>query len=287
MLGSLRPMYALASYCLSHPLGRRSRLRTLWRIGWWQVISRIENERVVDFVDDTRLLVSRGMTGATGNIYVGLHEYCEMAFLLHLLRDEDVFLDIGANVGSYTVLAAGVAGSTVHAFEPIEATCLSLKANVELNSLEERVTIHRCAVSQECGTVSMTECDDTMNRVIEARHEDAATVQAITLDSLELAPTFMKLDVEGHELEALKGARKTLQAASLLAVQAESASPGDCVSTLLGGYGFKPFSYCPAERALDDWTPASNTIFVRDAPLVSERLANAPSFFVRRLNVSL
>jgi hypothetical protein len=62
---------------------------------------------VVPFVGDTRLLVARGMRGATGNVYVGLHEFEEMAFALHALRPSSRFIDVGANVGSYTVLAAG------------------------------------------------------------------------------------------------------------------------------------------------------------------------------------
>jgi hypothetical protein len=37
---------------------------------------------------------------ATGNLYVGLHEFEEMAFLLHFLRRGDLFADVGANVGS-------------------------------------------------------------------------------------------------------------------------------------------------------------------------------------------
>lgn len=51
------------------------------------------------------------MTGATGNIYVGLHEFEDMAFLLHVLRRTDLFVDVGANIGSYTILAGGAAGA--------------------------------------------------------------------------------------------------------------------------------------------------------------------------------
>ena len=51
------------------------------------------------------------MTGATGNIYAGLHEFVDMAFCLHLLRSGDLFVDVGANIGSYTVLASKVAGA--------------------------------------------------------------------------------------------------------------------------------------------------------------------------------
>jgi hypothetical protein len=40
------------------------------------------------------------MTGATQNLYCELHEYNDMAFLLHFLREEDSFADVGANIGS-------------------------------------------------------------------------------------------------------------------------------------------------------------------------------------------
>lgn len=47
------------------------------------------------------------MRGATGNVYVGLHEFESMGFVLHVLRSSSAFIDVGANVGAYTVLAAG------------------------------------------------------------------------------------------------------------------------------------------------------------------------------------
>jgi hypothetical protein len=49
-----------------------------------------------------------GMTGATQNIYVGLQEFVDIMLTLHFLRKGDLFLDMGANVGSYTILASGV-----------------------------------------------------------------------------------------------------------------------------------------------------------------------------------
>ena len=59
------------------------------------------------------------MTGATGNIYTGLHEFEDMMFLLHLLRPGDIFVDAGANIGSYTVLASAVVGAKSISFEPV------------------------------------------------------------------------------------------------------------------------------------------------------------------------
>lgn len=57
-----------------------------------------------DWIEGARLMVRNGMTGATGNIYCGLHEFTDMSFVLHLLRPDDLFVDVGANIGSYTVL---------------------------------------------------------------------------------------------------------------------------------------------------------------------------------------
>jgi hypothetical protein len=94
------------------------------------------------FANDTRLLVCRGMVGATGNLYVGLQEFEEMAFMLHQLRPDDVFVDVGANVGAYTLLA-GTAGARCVAFEPVPATFRALRDNVRLNGLQTRVRVVR------------------------------------------------------------------------------------------------------------------------------------------------
>ena len=95
------------------------------------------------------------MTGATGNWYCGLHEHDDMGFALHFLRATDCLFDIGANVGSYTVLAAGGAGARVVAVEPIPSTFRALRANVRLNDLDDRVTCSTSALARKrvrCGS---------------------------------------------------------------------------------------------------------------------------------------
>ena len=61
---------------------------------------------IVPWVGDSRFITGSGETGLTGNIYVGFHEYEEMLFLLHALQPTDTFVDVGANVGEYTILAS-------------------------------------------------------------------------------------------------------------------------------------------------------------------------------------
>ncbi|MFP6657430.1 MAG: FkbM family methyltransferase, partial [Pirellulales bacterium] len=129
----------------NHPLNRSNRMAAMMRTLRWQVGSRLlSSGTVIPFTKRTRLLVKRGMTGATGNIYCGLHDFEDMAFVLHLLRTEDTFVDIGANVGTYTVLASGQVGARSIAIEPIPQTFEHLLDNVFLNRLNDRVTLHNC-----------------------------------------------------------------------------------------------------------------------------------------------
>jgi hypothetical protein len=115
----------------SHPIGQKNRLATFYRWAHWQTLSRIHGgDLIVPFVDNARLAVRRGMTGATGNIYCGLHEVEDMAFKMHLLQPDDLFVDIGANIGSYTILAAVACQARVESVEPIRATFDRLVDNI-------------------------------------------------------------------------------------------------------------------------------------------------------------
>ena len=108
------------------------------------------------FVEGTSLFASRGMTGATGNWYCGLHEVRDMAFVLHMLRRGEQFLDVGANVGSYTVLAAGAVGAQVTSVEPVPRTFAHLQRNVALNGLSATVNAWQGGLSDSAGTLRFT-----------------------------------------------------------------------------------------------------------------------------------
>ena len=80
-------VFSTLQYILQHPLNRTARRAALKRWFKWQVGSRlVPGDVLVPFVNNTVLVVSPGMTGATQNIYTGLHEFEDCGFLLHLLR---------------------------------------------------------------------------------------------------------------------------------------------------------------------------------------------------------
>lgn len=130
---------------------------------------------------------------------------------------------------------------------------------------------------------------DTVNHVL-AESEDlpGIDVPVMRLDDLVGAdvPTLLKIDVEGHELSVLRGARGTLSKPGLLAVIMETNGSGarygvsdDELVAIMREHGFAPFGYNPFERRLVDATQANgNTVFARDQAAVEERVKAAPKF---------
>ncbi|WP_414524283.1 hypothetical protein, partial [Umezakia ovalisporum] len=79
------------NYITSHPLNRDRKLSAVRRFLGWQFASRVIGCPVIHpFTQRSRLIVRKGMTGATGNYYCGLHDFEDMSFLLHFLRPEDL-----------------------------------------------------------------------------------------------------------------------------------------------------------------------------------------------------
>jgi len=243
----------------------------------------------VPFVEDTSLFLSRGMTGGTGNWYVGLQEVRDMAFVLHLLRRGERFLDVGANVGSYTVLAAGAAKALVTSVEPIPSTFDHLRRNVVLNGLSETVVAWQGGLADAPGTLRFTTSLDAVNHVLrDGEAEDAIDVAVRTLDDLVggNVPAVIKIDVEGYERPVLRGASRTLSDPRLQAVVMETNGSGarygvadDELLAIMGRSGFAPFIYDPFERRLvASESHDGNTVFVRDTEAVAHRLRTAPRY---------
>ena len=279
-----------------HPLNRGRKLKALARFAAWQIGSRLVPGPVVfEWVRGAKFLVRAGERGLTGNVHTGLHEFGEMAFLLHLLRADDLFVDVGANAGSYTILACAAVGARGYAFEPGPDAYRRLTENVRLNRIEDRVTCLEMCLGAEPGTVLLTDDLDSANHALAPGEPGARTVTAAvsTLDAVldGERPALVKIDVEGYEAAVLEGARRTLDEPTLLAAIIELNGSGErygfdesqVVATMFG-HGFTACSYDPFTRSLARLSgrdPASdNTLFVRDVPLVAERLTTAEKITV-------
>ncbi len=244
---------------------------------------------------DRLLVIERGMTGATMNVYCGLHEANDMAFVLHLLRPSDLFLDIGANVGTYTLLASGVAKARSITVEPIPHTFSLLKRNIHINDLSSLVDFHCVAVGALSSLLLFTASRGPMNRAVpsgSSLSSDEATVEVpvTTVDDLlsDAVPSLLwKVDVEGYESEVLQGATQSLSNPELRAVLLEADNPA--LQATMQDAGFYRFVYDPFSRQLKPILDAQqskaghNQLWIRDLPFVQERCRLAASVKVGRL----
>ena len=279
----------------NHPLTRNHRARALLRFLRWQLrVRTFPYPFIYPFVENSRYIVKKGLAGATGNVYTGLHEFEDMAFTLHLLRPGDLFGDIGANIGSYTLLASAVAGAQSLSVEPIPAAAAYLRGNIAINDIQMLAECHLCAAGRENGTLLVTTHIDSANHVVTAADEGSPQleVQVLTLDGLFVGrvPLLIKLDVEGFELEVLQGAGKLLQSPALRALIVEL--NGNChryatseqdIDLYLVSYGFRPYRYEPFQRKLTGLQQVGltgNTIYVRDPDWIRDRLETARKFTV-------
>ena len=222
-------MLKLIKFIVCHPLNRKAPMTAIGKFIRWQIASRaIPTGIALPFIDNLSLLTSKGMTGATGNWYCGLHESGEMGFVLHMLRNGDLFVDVGANIGSYS-LVGFAAGANVISVEPIPKTYEKLLANIALNHAGGRIKAFRCGLSRAAGMVSFTSDQDTMNRVLLSDETGPSIeVSMRTLDEIcaMKIPKLIKVDVEGYETEVLAGGQATLADETLEAVILETNSLG-------------------------------------------------------------
>jgi FkbM family methyltransferase len=251
----------------------------------------LQREFVFSFYKNTRLHARSDFGSPILAFYLGLYEESSMKFLIKYLRPDDVFVDVGANVGVYTVLAAGVCGARVHAFEPVSLAYRALQDNVSLNGLKDRVTLHKCGVGSQRSAAFITTSRKGSNAIsIGNGHGPVEEIEINALDQMLGAdvPEMIKVDVEGYEEQVLLGAINLLTSGrvNVVIVEGIARHVGDdvrierCFATL-AGCGFKLCTFDPATEVVFE-CPAGerpfagpddeNFLFVRDLARARNRL---------------
>ena len=140
----------------------------------------------------------------------------ETILIRRLLTPNDTFVDVGAHIGYFTLVAAKYTRH-VFAFEPNPSTYAYLQRNIQLNpALASRVTSYPIALSDHVGSASLFNSPEHPDLASLQPIESAHTVvEAVTLDTLDHVLSaynisFLKIDVEGGELDVLNGARETV-----------------------------------------------------------------------------
>jgi FkbM family methyltransferase len=144
-------------------------------------------------------------------------------YLASTIIPGDIVLEVGANVGVVTILLARrvAPGGHIYAFEPSPKSLQALSDHLSLNGVSEsQATIVPAAVSDTCGRAMFYFDGASGQNTLSAKHRriPAATsveVETVTIDAFcsrrKIVPKFIKIDIEGYELHALRGAELTLR----------------------------------------------------------------------------
>ena len=178
----------------------------------WTGGFRISQAHGLYFLTDHRNLVDRSIA------FYGDWEPKRNRRLRRFMNEQacDVFLDIGANFGFYSLLVAKTTPvARIVAFEPDIRNLHHLYGNLYLNDLSKRIEVHPLAVSDSNGSLTFREAGlDALggSHVLEAG-ENAGSQETVPVESVRLDDFLqisgktiaIKIDIEGHELAALRG----------------------------------------------------------------------------------
>ena len=190
--------------------------------GKWWVVDRVRKRLRIE-IDEDRIVERGGIKWIlnpadyvqTNLFWLGCMDRLELRQLWkYFLRPGIVFFDIGSNFGYYSLtVAAGLRGDCrIHAFEPNPDTFRRLSKNIEFNGFQ-CITARQLGLSDSAGRAGLiVPAHNTGGTTLtEGDKIPVTTVDAYCREQGLQQVDFIKMDVEGAEVEALQGARTTLQ----------------------------------------------------------------------------
>lgn len=147
-------------------------------------------------------------------IWLQQEEWNDLNWLIREISFFDLFVDVGSNVGIWTLSAAPT--TSVISIEPNPETFQKLEANVARNGLGNKCRLIQAAVTQEAGEVHFEPSPMHNLSAISVPSQRSIRVKAIALDDLigdltANSTILIKMDTEGHETEAIKGAVRIIE----------------------------------------------------------------------------
>lgn len=290
-MSGFRDLASFSGTVIRHPSPLPNRARAVARFAYRQLHKRLVKRPMIVRWEGTSLEIPLDSNSASAAYYFGRQDWWEFAFLERFLRHGDLVLDVGANVGVYTLFLAKLVGAAgeVLACEPEPGNLERLRRNVERNRLEQ-VTIIPAAVGAEPGTAEFAAGLDSVGHVVTAGTSPEATSPEANLISVPLTtvdalcsgrtPIFAKVDVEGFEEDVLRGAEEQMAAGAPVCWQLEllHARPLESsrVAAMLEHRGYRFCVYDIRSNSLRrrEWHAArgNNLLAVRDVERITERL---------------
>ena len=180
----------------------------------------LEDKLIVKKLSGFEMILDISNSGLEKDLFLhGVREKESVGILSEYLEEGMEVVDVGANIGYYTMIQAEIVGDSglVKAIEPTESSFLRLKKNCGLNEFENIDFINK-AVGSESETVQIKErASPNLNRVTDSKDSGNGSVEQEPLDDIiDFDPDAVRMDVQGYETEILKGMEEVLQTDNLM-----------------------------------------------------------------------
>lgn len=207
-------------YFISHQQFKEHPIKTSLRLFFWKTYYKpFKQTAVVKFYKEMKIsLQPMKNIGITGLIYIFRKFEEQSSFMLDYLKEGMTVLDIGANIGYYSLIFSNIVGQNgkVYSFEPTKSTYTKFIKNIELNQCKNIFSYNK-ALSNVNEKRKLYYADDHGRNAFapEGKNTEFEDVECISLDEFinqnNLKVDFIKIDVEGAELLVLKGALNFLK----------------------------------------------------------------------------
>lgn len=151
-------------------------------------------------------------------IWGGGYEYNETKIIMECVKENDVILDIGANVGLYTILFNKYKNCTTYSFEPIKYTFNLLNKNLKINDINAKIYNIGLSNKNKVETFYFNTNEIAASSMRDLREDNSVKIVKCDIEKMDnfiekekiLNIDFIKIDIEGAELFALQGGIKSI-----------------------------------------------------------------------------
>lgn len=165
--------------------------------------------------------------------------------IVERLNENELFIDVGANIGNHTIFVAKIGACRVMAFEPNQDLARILEVSVALNNLEDQISIHDKALGKSKSKATFKEHipENLGSQSLSfSNTKDEVSIDVVPLDSYDDLPPVraMKVDVEGMELDVLIGASELIaRDRPLIYAEALDEQSFSQITNFLDGFGYQ------------------------------------------------
>jgi FkbM family methyltransferase len=200
--------------------------------------------------------------------FYGEYSEGEIALFEKLMKPNIIILDIGANIGAFTLFFAKAVepNGVVYAFEPQRLIFQTLAGNMAINSVSNVYCINK-AVGKQNGKIKIAPVNyfdfNNFGGISIKESESGEEVEIITIDSLNLpACHFIKIDVEGMETDVIKGAQNTItQFRPVMYVENDRKAKSSGLIAFIKSLNYDVYSHCPPLFNPDNFYCEKENIF--------------------------